>query len=56
MHFLSLEDAISTDNQVRFIDGFVGHIELYKLGFAIKMLKAEGRPSFNSEVFLKMYL
>lgn len=56
MRFSSLEDAISKDNQVRFIDAFVGHIDLCKLGFAIKTLKAEGRPSFNSEVFLKMYL
>jgi transposase len=56
MRFSSLEDTISPDNQVRFIDAFVGHIDLCKLGFAIKTLKAEGRPSFNSEVFLKMYL
>jgi len=56
MRFSSLEDAISKDNQVRFIDAFVGHIDLCKLGFAIKTLKAEGRPSFNSKVFLKVYL
>jgi hypothetical protein len=56
MRFSSLEDAISTDNQVRFIHAFVGHIDIFKLGFAIKTLKAEGRPSFNSKVFLKMYL
>ncbi|WP_369753638.1 IS1182 family transposase [Flavobacterium sp. WC2409] len=56
MRFSSLEDAISTDNQVRFIDAFVGHIDLSKLGFAVKTLKTEGRPSFNSQVFLKIYL
>jgi hypothetical protein len=29
---------------VRFIDAFVGHIDILKLGFAIKTLKTEGRP------------
>ena len=52
----SLEDAIAPDNQVRFIDAFVGYIDLYKLDFAVKTIKTEGRPSFNSKVFLKIYL
>ena len=56
MRFSSLEDTISPDNQVRFIDAFVELIDISKLDFAIKTLKTEGRPSFNSIVFLKMYL
>ena len=56
MRFSSLEDTISPDNQVRFIDAFVEHIDISKLDFAIKALKTEGRPSFNSKVFLKIYL
>ena len=56
MRIISLEEAISADNQVRFIDAFVGHIDLIKLGFAVKTLNGEGRPSFNSQVFLKIYL
>jgi transposase len=52
--FSSLEDTISPDNQVRFIDAFVESIDLSKLGFS-KTLKTEG-PSFNSKVFLKIYL
>ena len=56
MRFSSLEDTISPDNQVRFIDAFVEYIDLSKLDFAVKTLKTEGRPSFNSKVFLKMYL
>ncbi|MFV8356741.1 transposase, partial [Flavobacterium sp. XS1P32] len=56
VRFSSLEDTISPDNQVRFIDVFVESIDLYKLGFAVKTLKTEGRPSFNSKVFLKIYL
>ena len=56
MRISSLEDAISPDNQVRFIDAFVNSIELSKLGFEVQTLKSEGRPSYNSQVFLKLYL
>jgi len=56
MRFSSLEDSISPDNQVRFIDAFVEYIDISKLNFAVKTLKTEGRPSFNSKVFLKIYL
>jgi hypothetical protein len=31
----SLEDAISPDNQVRFIDAFVAFLDLKKLGFQL---------------------
>ncbi len=41
---------------MRFIDAFEKLIDLSKLDFAVKMIKIEGRPSFNSKVFLKMYL
>ena len=56
MHISSLEDAISPDNQVRFIDAFVSFVDLSKLGFSVQTLKKEGRPSYNSQVFLKIYL
>ncbi|MFV8348030.1 IS1182 family transposase [Flavobacterium sp. ZB4P13] len=56
MRFSSLEDAISPDNQVRFIDAFVEYLDLIKLGFSVQTLKKEGRPSYNSQVFLKIYL
>jgi transposase len=56
MRFSSLEDTISPDNQVLFIDAFVELIDISKLDFAIKTLKTEGRPSFNNQVFLKIYL
>jgi transposase len=56
MRISSLEDAISTENQVHFIDAFVEHIDLIKLGFLVQTLKSEGRPSYNSKVFLKIYL
>lgn len=56
MRFTSLEDTISQDNPVRFIDAFVEHVSLNALGFAAQTLKTEGRPSFHSKVFLKIYL
>lgn len=52
----SLEDKIAIDNSVRFIDAFVGVIDLEKIGFIVKVLKTEGRPSFRTEVYLKIYL
>jgi hypothetical protein len=48
MRISSLEDAISADNQVRFIDAFVSSVDLSKLGFLVQTLKKEGRPSFKS--------
>lgn len=56
MRFSSLEDAISADNEVRFIDAFVTFLDLEKLGFAVTSIKSEGRPGYNIKVFLKIYL
>ena len=56
MRFSSLEDTISPDNQVRFIDAFVSFVDLSKLGFLVQTIKKEGRPSYNSPIFLKLYL
>ena len=52
----SLEDKISVDNSVRFIDAFVGVIDMEKLGFTVQTIKSEGRPSYHTQVFLKIYL
>jgi transposase len=41
---------------VRLIDPFVELSDISKVDFAAKTLKTEGRPSFNSKVFLKMCL
>ncbi len=56
LHLSSLEDKITPDNPVRFIDTFVELIDLEKIGFTPVILKTEGRPSFKTEVFLKIYL
>jgi transposase len=52
----SLEDKITADNPVRFIDAFVNAIDIKVIGFESKILKKNGRPSFKTEVFLKLYL
>lgn len=54
--FGSLEDKISDENLVRFIDAFVDHLDLPKLGFIVNTLKGEGRPCFDSKQYLKIYL
>ena len=41
---------------MRFIDSLVELTNISKLDFAIKTIKTEGCPSFNSKVFLKIYL
>lgn len=56
LQLVSLEDKISVDNPVRFIDAFVGFVDLKKIGFEPRVLKREGRPSYETQVFLKLYL
>ena len=54
--FGTLEDRISLDNPVRFIDVFSEKLDLAKIGFSVKTLKKEGRPSFESSIFVRLYL
>ena len=56
MVFTSLEQGISEDNPVRFIDAFVENIDLGTLGFKLQSVKTEGRPSYSTKIFLKIYL
>ena len=37
----SLEDKITSDNEVRFIEAFVSVIDLEKIGFEARILKIE---------------
>jgi len=41
----SLEDKITTNNPIRFIEAFVENISLESVGFTIQTIKSEGRPS-----------
>jgi transposase len=50
-----LEEMIEQDNAVRFVDVFVNKLDLTQLKFKVKDLKTEGRPSYDSKVFLKLY-
>lgn len=52
---ISLESMISQENPVRLIDAFAEKLDLEKLGFTIAKLNTQGRPSFDSRVFLKIY-
>ncbi len=56
LQFHSLDDRISTNNPVRFMDAFVEQIDLNKLGFTAKILKAEGRPAYTNQLMLKIYI
>lgn len=59
IRFSSLEDAISSDNDVRFIDAFVEKLDLGKLGVT-SLSKTEklksGRASYADSLLLKLYL
>jgi len=41
----SLEDKITSDNLIRFIEAFVENISLQALGFTAQTIKTEGRLS-----------
>lgn len=55
LEFSCLNDLIENDNPVRFIEAFVEKLDLSKLGFKVKEIRSEGRPSFDAKVFLKIY-
>ena len=54
MIFSTLEIQIEQDNPVRFVDAFVEQLDLYQLGFVVSTLKSEGRPGFESKLFLEI--
>src|SRR5690606_28782056 len=59
MTFSSLEDSISSDNEVRFIDAFVDKLDLQQLGvqsLTVKDKKKDGRAAFSDALLLKLYL
>jgi transposase len=56
IQFSSLDMSISEDNEVRLIDTFVDSLDLQTLGFVISGKAAEGRPAFETGLFLKLYV
>ena len=51
-----LEDTIYPDNPIQLKIAFLEKIDLKATGFQVQTLKTEGRPSFDTKIFLKLYL
>jgi transposase len=52
----ALDDYISQENPVRFIDAYVDSLDLDKLGFRHAVLQETGRPPYHPGDLLKLYL
>lgn len=51
-----LDDSITEDNPVRFIDLFIDELDLLKLGFDKVEPADTGRPSYHPSTMLKIYI
>jgi transposase len=51
-----LEDYVAAENPVRFLDAFVGTLDLRALDFAKAQCAATGRPPYDPAALLKLYL
>ena len=52
-----LDELVSPDNPVRFIDAYVEQLDLQKLGFKIPGTNGgKGKPPYNPSVMLKIYI
>ena len=51
-----LEDYVAAENPVRFLDAFVGSLDLHALGFGKARCADTGRPPYDPAVLLKLYL
>ena len=52
----ALEDYLAPENPVRFIDAFVGQLDLAKAGFRNAQLNETGRPPYDPGDLLRLYL
>jgi transposase len=52
----SLEEYVAAENPVRFLDAFVGSLDLRGLGFARAQCADTGRPPYDPALLLKLYL
>ena len=52
----SLDEYVSDDNPVRFIDAFVENLDFIELDFKHSLLNATGRPPYHPSVLLKLYI
>jgi transposase len=51
-----LEDYVAAENPVRFLDAFVGTLDLHALGFGKAQVAATGRPPYDPGALLRLYL
>jgi transposase len=51
-----LEDYVAAENPVRFLDAFVGSLDLHALDFTKAQCAATGRPPYDPVDLLKLYL
>lgn len=52
----TVDDYVGPDNAVRFIEAFVGQLDLQTAGFARVQAKATGRPGYDPADLLKLYI
>jgi transposase len=52
----SLDEYLTDDNPVRFIDAFVDQLDLHRLGFARAVASPLGRPAYHPADLLKLYI
>jgi transposase len=52
----ALEDYLAAENPVRFIDAFVGQLDLVQAGFTKAQLNETGRPPYDPGDLLRLYL
>jgi transposase len=51
-----LEDYVTAENPVRFLDAFIASLDLHALGFAKARCADTGRPPYDPAALLKLYL
>lgn len=51
-----VDEYVSEDNPVRFIDAYVNNLNLFDLGFTHSIPKQTGRPSYAPSDLLKLYI
>lgn len=52
----SLEEYVTPDNPVRFIDAYVDSLDMNQLGFTHARLASTGRPPYRPQDLLKLYI
>jgi transposase len=52
----AIEDYITAENPVRFLDAFIDQLDTIKMGFCHAQVKETGRPPYNPKDLLKLYL